>query len=98
MTAAEKGKEKEPDSGITIPYHQRQNYIVIDDSAPTLDTKFITPLPPPIIDRPNLSNGMAAWCVDAIVQNQDLMEAHSRIKNNQENRKSVSQKLMEIKK
>jgi len=71
MTAAEKGKEKEPDSGITIPYHQRQNYIVIDDSAPTLDTKFITPLPPPIIDRPNLSNGMAAWCVDAIVQNQD---------------------------
>jgi len=69
MTAAEKGKEKEPDSGITIPYHQRQNYIVIDDSAPTLDTKFITPLPLTIIDRPNLSNGMAAWCVDAIVQN-----------------------------
>ena len=98
MTAAEKGKEKEPDSGITIPYHQRQNYIVIDDSAPTLDTKFITPLPPPIIDKPNLSNGMAAWCVDAIVQNQDLMEARGRIKKNQENGKSKSQKLMEIKK
>ena len=56
-------------SGIVIPYHYTTNYVEIDDSAPTLDTKFITLSPPTIAYKPNLQNGMAAWCVNAIVQN-----------------------------
>ena len=48
--------------------------------------------------RPNLQSGMAAYCLDAIVQNQDLMNARERIRSNRDEGESVSEKLKSIKK
>ena len=41
---------------------------------------------------------MSAYCLDAIVQNQDLMDARKRIRRNREEGESVSDKLKVIKK
>ena len=41
---------------------------------------------------------MAAYCLDAIVQNQDLMDARERIRRNREEGESVSDNLKVIKK
>ena len=41
---------------------------------------------------------MAAWCVDAIVQDQDLMVARRQIKKNRDNGRNMTEKLAIIKK
>ena len=54
---------------------------------------------PPVAahQKPNVQNGMAAWCLDAIVANQDLMESRRRIKKNRKDGQSMSNKLKNIK-
>ena len=73
--------EGEIDRGIIILYHKTENYVEIDDKEPSLDPQFIEP-PKSSDTRPNLSSGMAAYCLDTIVQHQDLMDARKCIENN----------------
>ena len=46
----------------------------------------------------NFSTGTAAWCLDNIVQQNDLHAARKRIKKNQYVGKSLKEKLQEMKK
>ena len=46
----------------------------------------------------NFSKGTAAWCLEAIVANDDLMEARGRIKKNREEGKSLTEQMQELKK
>ena len=68
-------------TGVVISYHATANYVEIDDTAPTFDPMFL-PTPTTTTNRPNLKDGMAAWCVVAIVQDQDLMVELRWIKKN----------------
>ena len=77
MTVEEAREEK--DIGVIILYHATANYAEIDDITPTFDPRFL-PTPIATTDKPNLKDDMAAWCVDTIIQDQDLMAAHIRIK------------------
>ena len=95
-TMTEKEKSDEGTNGIIIPYHETNSFFEIDDDLPTLDVKYL-PSPPPPLTKPNLSGGMAAYCLDAIVQNQDLMDARERIRQNRIEGESVSDRLNAIK-
>ena len=45
----------------------------------------------------NFSKGTAAWCLEAIVTNNDLMEARGRIKKNREEGKLLTEQMQELK-
>ena len=78
--------------GIIIPYHKTDNYIEIDDKEPTLDPQYMQP--PNLFDTHlNLSSGMDAYCLDTIVQHQDLMDACKQSKKQQDEGQSVSDRL-----
>ena len=95
MTVNEQRDERT--NGVIVPYHATDNFVEIADNEPTLDLQYL-PLPPLPASRPNLQSGMSAFCLDAIVQNQDLMDARERIRRNREEGESVSDKLKAIKK
>ena len=82
---------------VIVSYHATANFVEITDNAPTLEPQYLPPPPQPST-RPNLQSGMAAYCLDAIIQNQDLMNARERIRRNINERESVSNKLKSIKK
>ena len=76
-------KRDETGNGVIIPYHATENFVEIAENEPTLDVQYLPPPPQPST-RPNLQSGMSAYCLDAIVQNQDLMDARERIRKNRE--------------
>ena len=89
--------ELEERSTITIPYTPTENYTAIEESTLTYNIQFLSTTTTIIVDCPYLKDGMASWCVDTIVQNQDLIELRSRIKINRKQGKGVSDNLKEIK-
>ena len=96
-TMTKNEQRDETGNGVIIPYHATDNFVEIADNEPTLDLQYLPPPPQPST-RPNLKSGMSAYCLDAIVQNQDLMDARERIRRNREEGESVSDKLKAIKK
>ena len=96
-TMTENEQRDETGNGVIIPYHATDNFVEIADNKPTLDLQYLPPPPQPST-RPNLQSGMSTYCLDAIVQNQDLMDARERIRRNREEGESVSDKLKAIKK
>ena len=93
MTTEE--QDEEAGEGVILPYTASDNYAIIDETAPTIDVQYLPPVA--AHQKPNVQNGMAAWCLDAIVANQDLMESRLRIKKNREDGQSMSEKLKNIK-
>ena len=87
--------ETEKESGILIPYTLTGNYVELDESLPTVDVQFLSQNITP--SKPNLKGGMAAWCLDAIVRNDDLMASRERIRRDGAEGESVSEKLKQIK-
>ena len=83
--------ERETEAGIVIPYTMTPNYIELDESLPTVDIQFLSRNVTP--SKPNLKGGMAAWCLDAIVRNDDLMASRERIRRDGAEGQSVSEKL-----
>ena len=83
--------ESEKESGILIPYTLTGNYVTIDELLPTLDLQYLSQTTTPT--KPNLKGGMAAWCLDAIVRNYDLMVSRERIRRDHTEGESVSEKL-----
>ena len=62
----------------------------------TFDPQYLVqyePNPPAL----NFSTGPAAFCLDDIVRNKDLMESRERIKNERKERKSISELVQEQK-
>ena len=96
-TMTDKEQREESTNGVVIPYHATANFVEIAENSPTLDPQYLPPPPQPSTP-PNLQSGMAAYCLDAIVQNQDLMNARERIRRNRDEGESVSDKLKAIKK
>ena len=86
--------ESEKEAGILIPYTLTGNYVTIDESLPTLDLQYLSQNTTP--SKPNLKGGMAAWCLDAIVRNDDLMASRERIRRDNVEGQSVSEKLKQI--
>ena len=93
MTKIEIKTEKE--SGILILYTLIGNYAKLDESLPTVDVQYLSQNINP--SKPNLKGGMATWCLDAVVQNDDLMASCKRIQRDGEEGQSVSEKLKQIK-
>ena len=70
--------ETEKKSGIVIPYNLTDNYVELDELLPTLDIQYLSRNT--TLSKLNLKGGMAAWYLDAIVWNDDLMTSHERIR------------------
>ena len=65
--------------------------VITSPSQPLMDPKFLkqdTPMP-----LLNYNTGNAAFCIDALLQHDQLMTARQRIKKEQENGKSVQDKI-----
>ena len=81
ITKEEEELELKEGSKIVIPSHERYKIINLTNEIPTSNPRFTTN---PIITTeectPNFKTGVAAWCLDNIVQDQDLFAARSRIK------------------
>ena len=97
MTTEEKQNENLGTSDVTLPFHKLHdvsNCVTLPTFNPDLakidydESKKI----------PNFGNGAAAWCLDNIVSQQDLMEARSRIRKNRDDGRSLKEKLVESKK
>ena len=87
--------DEETNCSIIIPYTNDLNFIEIDESLPTLDVKYTSNHAIPA--KSNISGGMAAWCMDAIVKNEDLMASREYIKHDGDVGCTVSEKLAQIK-
>lgn len=61
--------ETEKESGIVIPYTLIDSYVDLDKSLPTVDIRYLSRNKNP--SKPNLKGGMTAWCLYAIVRNDD---------------------------
>ena len=82
-TMTDNEQRDETGNGVIISYHATYKFIEIADNEPTLDLQYLPPPPQPCT-QPNLQSGMLAYCLDAIVQNQDLMDARDGIRRNRE--------------
>ena len=61
-----------------LPFDGRKSIDVEKENLPTYDRKYLhmdTPVPPL-----NFNSGDAAFCIESLVQHEDLMRAHERIK------------------
>ena len=87
--------EEQTNCSIIMPYINDLNFIEIDESLPTLDVKYTSNHAIPA--KSNISGGMAAWCMDAIVRNEDLMASRERIKHDGDVGRTISEKLAQIK-
>ena len=93
MTANEINEERT--AWIIIPYTATPNYVKLDKSAQNLYTQFLDCNSP--TDTPSLKGDMAAWCMDTIVRNEDLMESWERIRRDSVGEESGSDTLARIK-
>ena len=82
---------------MLVPYHKKVDE---NDKAitPTFDPNLAIVQYDESKQALNFGKGTAAWCLKSIVMNRDLMAARSRIRQRQEDGKSLKQKLMESKK
>jgi hypothetical protein len=96
ITAEEKENELLPNSSIILPIQTREAIIDLSRSEPTVNPTFLSPTP--LTATPNFPTGVAAWCLDSIVKDHDLNAARVRIKKNQQDGKSLKEKLIESKK
>ena len=96
ITKEEEEEELLPTSSIILPIQTRESIIDLSSNDPTIDPTY---LPVPIhASTPNFTTGVAAWCLDTIVKDQDLYAARGRIKKNREEGKLLKEKLIESKK
>ena len=91
MTEVEKAAESE--KNIILPSH----HFVEDLTMPTLDEKYLPIKPGMKEEKLNFATGTAMKCLDAIVQHNDIMEARARNKEQQDEGKSLKEKLQEAK-
>ena len=82
MTLKEKEAEKS-DPFLIFPYH-KQHEVTDVVTVPTYNPKYATETVEAEREIFNFSSGMATFCIDEIVQNQDLMSARERIKSDRE--------------
>ena len=97
ITREEEANELLDNSVIIVPFKERVKFTNLIDLSPTFDAKFISEPIPEEKKKGNYSTGVAAWCLDNIVQQHDLHAARGRIKKNREVGKSLKEKLVESK-
>ena len=94
-TMTDEERELEAESSSTVSISQELvvygTPVITSPSQPSMDHKFFkrdTPMP-----LLNYNTGNAAFCIDSLLQHDQLMTARQRIKKEQENGKSVREKI-----
>lgn len=97
MTDEERENEKK-DKEVIIPFHAKENFIEINDDLPTYDEKFLLD---PKDERKNTiintNTGVSAYCIDALVSHQDLMDSRNRQKKKRIDAKEEDDMLAKVK-
>ena len=74
-TMTDEEHDNEDGKVIIIPFTACKDYVMIDETVSTLNIQ--SPPTPSVAaatpQKPNCKSGMAAWCLDTMVANQDMM-------------------------
>ena len=96
MTTEEKGNELLANSKVILPYHKMHDITDLV-TVPTFDPKYAIVPYEEQTQIVNFSQGAAAFCLDKLVTQNDLMAARERIRDNRDEGLSMKQKLEKMK-